>query len=151
MKDRRLWKMAYFATVWTIWKCKIEVVFEGWEGDSEKCCDSARLRAATWRNAKRPKEFSSVLNTYKQIPTSNQTKKKVKERTGVEWELPQQDQMKFNVNGTARRCLGLARIDGILRNHKGEVKVIFSKSIGSADSNLVEILVIGEAFIIFTS
>ncbi|XP_017974604.1 PREDICTED: 14.7 kDa ribonuclease H-like protein [Theobroma cacao] len=65
--------------------------------------------------------------------------------------LPHQGQMKFNVDGAARGCPGPAGIGGILTNHKGDVRVIFSKSIGVADSNLAELLAIKEAFIIFTS
>ncbi|XP_017974508.1 PREDICTED: uncharacterized protein LOC108661583 [Theobroma cacao] len=59
--------------------------------------------------------------------------------------------MKFNVDGATRGCSGPEGIGGILTNHKREVKVIFSKSIGAADSNLAELLGIMEAIIIFMS
>ncbi|XP_021290660.1 uncharacterized protein LOC110421389 [Herrania umbratica] len=67
----------------------------------------------------------------------------------MEWEKLQKGSLKFNVHGAARGCPRPAGVRGILRDSSGEVKVIFSKSIGTADSNLAEILEIREAFLIF--
>lgn len=38
-----------------------------------------------------------------------------------------------------------------MRNHKGEVKIIFSKAIGEADSNWAEMMAVREAFTIFSA
>ncbi|EOY13586.1 Uncharacterized protein TCM_032186 [Theobroma cacao] len=59
-------------------------------------------------------------------------------------------QMKFNVDGAARGCPGPAGIGGILRDHRGYVKIIFSKAIGGADSNLAETMAVREALLTYS-
>ncbi|EOY14430.1 Uncharacterized protein TCM_033819 [Theobroma cacao] len=105
----------------------IRTFFEAWND-----CQVARLRVAVWGNAKWPKEFPSVLDTYRQLPTKNLNKTKVKERTKVEWELPQQGQMKFNVDGAARGCPRLTGIGAIK-----EAFIIFTSSRWRNDQKLV--------------
>ncbi|XVF24045.1 hypothetical protein REPUB_Repub13aG0092800 [Reevesia pubescens] len=57
----------------------------------------------------------------------------------------------FNVDGSSFRNPGSASIGGVLRISKGERLLIFSKSIGLADSIFAEVLAIIEAFSIFVS
>ncbi|XVE55252.1 hypothetical protein DITRI_Ditri03aG0144400 [Diplodiscus trichospermus] len=45
---------------------------------------------------------------------------------------------------------GLARIGGVLRDHLSNYKLIFSKSVGSIDSNLAEIMAAMEAVFLFS-
>ncbi|EOY00030.1 Uncharacterized protein TCM_009396 [Theobroma cacao] len=48
-------------------------------------------------------------------------------------------------------CLGLASIDGIMRNESGDVKIVFSKPIGKVDSSQAEIMAVNEAIFIFAT
>ncbi|XVF58965.1 hypothetical protein PTKIN_Ptkin07bG0108800 [Pterospermum kingtungense] len=57
----------------------------------------------------------------------------------------------FNVDGSAMGKPGPAGIEGLLRDHEGNVILRFMKSIGHADSNLAELLAIKEVFLIFAS
>ncbi|OMO83173.1 hypothetical protein COLO4_22651 [Corchorus olitorius] len=57
----------------------------------------------------------------------------------------------FNVDGSARGQPGEAGIGGILRDDSGNTKLVFSKFIGIADSNMAELLAIKEAFLIFVA
>ena len=52
---------------------------------------------------------------------------------------------KFNVDSNARDKLGLAEIEGVLRNSKGDVLFMFSKYVGVCNSNKAEVLAILEA------
>ncbi|XVF86739.1 hypothetical protein PTKIN_Ptkin18bG0066500 [Pterospermum kingtungense] len=55
--------------------------------------------------------------------------------------------MKFNVDGSTLGKPGPAGIGGVLRDHEGNIKIRLLKSVGSADSNLAELLAIKEAFL----
>lgn len=59
--------------------------------------------------------------------------------------------MKFNVDGAGRGGLRVVRIGGTLWDDYGNIKILFSKSVGTMDSNLAEIYTIKEAFILFTA
>lgn len=59
--------------------------------------------------------------------------------------------VKFNIDGVFYGSSGKAKIEVILRDHEAVIKVMFSKSMGLRDSNLVEVLAIKEAFVIFTN
>lgn len=73
--------------------------------------------------------------------------KKLREVEG--WIKPVAGMMKFNVDGAAQGCPPEAGIGDALRDERGHVKILFSKSIGMGDANLAEIRTIREAFIHF--
>lgn len=58
---------------------------------------------------------------------------------------------RFNVYGAAKGKLGPAGAAGVLRNNRGEVLCMFSKSLGVRDSNEAKVLAILEAMHIFLS
>ncbi|OMO63114.1 hypothetical protein COLO4_32709 [Corchorus olitorius] len=66
------------------------------------------------------------------------------------WSKPPPGSLKFNVDGSAFGKHGPAGIGGVLRDEEGNTLVVFSKSIGVADSNFAEVMAIREAFIIFS-
>ncbi|EOX97175.1 Uncharacterized protein TCM_006266 [Theobroma cacao] len=57
--------------------------------------------------------------------------------------------LKFNVDGVVRGTSGQAVVGGVLMDEGGAIKVMFSKSIGTADAHTTEILAIRKAFKIF--
>ena len=59
--------------------------------------------------------------------------------------------MKFNVDGSSKGKPGPAGIGGVLRDSLAVVKIVFSKTIGVADSNVAELLAVREAMCIFVS
>lgn len=70
-----------------------------------------------------------------------------KSKRKVAWCPPPLGVLKFTMDGAAHSKLGLVGIDGVLRNHKGEVQNMFSKHIGIKDSNEVEVLAIWKLFV----
>ncbi|EOY02845.1 Uncharacterized protein TCM_017252 [Theobroma cacao] len=52
---------------------------------------------------------------------------------------------------TIRGSPGPAGMRGILRDHQGDVKITFSKSVGNGDANLAEILAVREALVVFVA
>lgn len=65
------------------------------------------------------------------------------------WVAPPIDWLKLNVDGASSGSNGEAGIRGILRDNNVVIKALFSKSIDLGDFNLVELLAIREAFLIY--
>lgn len=63
------------------------------------------------------------------------------------WSPPNQNVMKFNVDGTARGKSGPAGIGGVLRDYEGSTSIVFIESVGTRDSNETEILSIRSALL----
>ena len=61
------------------------------------------------------------------------------------WCPPARGLLKFNVDGAARGKPGPAGVGGVLRDHKGDVLLMFSKNVGIKESNETEVLAILEA------
>lgn len=59
--------------------------------------------------------------------------------------------MKFNANESTKSCLNLARIGGIMRNEAKELKISFSKLIGTINSSKAKIMVVKEALLIYSA
>ncbi|WRX11383.1 Ribonuclease H domain - like 9 [Theobroma cacao] len=78
------------------------------------------------------------------IPT-----KRYKVKVQVQWKIPPNGWLKFNTDGAARDYPGPLGIGGVLRNEKGMVKMLFSKTGDWDDANLTEMLAIQEALILF--
>ncbi|EOY07954.1 Uncharacterized protein TCM_022286 [Theobroma cacao] len=95
--------------------------------------------------------WQMFLDIYRQPPIQSLHGKSMLGRKQIKWEMPKPSQMKFNMDGAARGSSGPIGIGGILKYSNGVVKVTFSKPIRLADANLVEILAVREAFVIFST
>ncbi|XVF23464.1 hypothetical protein REPUB_Repub13aG0041100 [Reevesia pubescens] len=92
--------------------------------------------------------FDDVLRAFNLITLNHAMKKKT---ITTNWIAPPSGVLKFNVDGSAYEKPGPAGIGGVLQDEAGAVKLIFSKSIGIADSNVVELLAVKEAFLVFVA
>ncbi|EOY15851.1 Uncharacterized protein TCM_034797, partial [Theobroma cacao] len=138
-----------YAMVWSLWLARNDVVFEGKPWDHDQLYELIKLHVATWAKAKWPRQYGRILDTFVEPSIGAVIKNVKKARPVTEWEKPPDRTMKFNVDGAASGSTNEAGIGGLLRNSKGEVRMMFSKSIGVGDSNLAEVLTIQEAFAMF--
>ena len=83
-----LWKMAFFAIIWSIWLMRNEMVFNGKVFDLRQILDIINLKIANWFKAKWPKCTNSILdivrfpNIIKRPPVIKAVKR------GVSWNPP---------------------------------------------------------------
>ena len=66
-------------------------------------------------------------------------------------ECPPFDSLKFNVDEFYKGKPGHAGIGGVLRDSSTTIKLVFSKAIGMADSNVVELFAIREALSVYVA
>ena len=67
-----------------------------------------------------------------------------KPQSMAEWSPPLRDFWKLNIDGAAKGKPGPASVGGAIRNYQGEWVAIFSKSIGIADFNFIELATLVE-------
>ena len=65
-----------------------------------------------------------------------------------DWNPLMDDDLMFNVDGSARGCPGSAGIGGVLRDHCGKVMGSFSRYIGNAEAITAEIIAIHQAAVL---
>ena len=146
-----VWNMSFFAIIWSIWLLRNDMVFNGKDFDFMKIIDTIKFRLAIWLKAKWPDCPNTILDVVRlsnaiQVPIKVNNVKKA-----IIWKCPPLDSLKFNVDGSAKGKPGPASIGGVLRDCRFAVKAVFSKSIGVADSNVVELLAVREALKIFVA
>ena len=146
-----VWRVTFYAILWTLWMARNDAVFNGKVMETAQLCDLVGYRVAYWCKAKWP-DGAALVDDYMRFPDCIQTASRGgKVLPRVEWVMPEVGQLKFNVDGAARGQPGEAGIGGVLRDENGSTRLVFSKSIGLADSNMVELLAIKEAFLIFSA
>ena len=127
------------------------IVFNGKVLDLRQIIDLIKLRIASWCKAKWSNCIISMTDAVR-FPNEIKVLPKVAvPRVGIMWKNPSIGSLKFNVDGSSKGKPGPAGIGGVLRDCSGKVKVIFSKAIGLADSNVAELLAVREALRIFLS
>ncbi|EOX95147.1 Uncharacterized protein TCM_004701 [Theobroma cacao] len=146
---RKVWRMSFFTIVWSIWLYKNKMVFDGLTWDACKVLEIIKIRMAWWVKSKWPQDNLDTLKIVRfsllvAIPT-----KRDKVKVQVQWKIPPNGWLKFNTDGAARGYPGPLGIWGVLRNEKGMVKMLFSKTEDWDDANLMEMLAIQEALILF--
>lgn len=72
-------------------------------------------------------------------------------RTLVEWYPPTRGTLKFNVDGAFKGKPGPTGIGGVLRDHLGSIRVVFSEPVDLEESNEAEFLSIRRALTLGTS
>ncbi|XVE60389.1 hypothetical protein DITRI_Ditri05aG0124900 [Diplodiscus trichospermus] len=147
----KLWRISFYAIVWSIWLYRNEVVFQGNRLDFSQVIELIKCRIAVWTKVKWPDIALCHLDITRCLSNVLVPKNSAKVRPINKWSAPPVEAVKFNVDGSSVGKPGPAGIGGILRDHAGNVKARFSKSIGVADSNLAELMAIREAFLVFLS
>ena len=146
-----VWNMSFFAIIWSIWLSRNDMVFNGIDFDFLQITDTIKFRLAIWLKAKWP-DCPNTISDIVSLPCAIQVSFKVKIVTNATiWKCPPLDSLKFNVDGSARGKPGPAGIGGLLKDCKSATKVIFSKSIGVADSNVAELLAVQEVLKLFVA
>ena len=116
-----------------------------------KLLDNIILRIASWFKAKWP-DCKVSLSEIVRFPNLIKASLRVKHvRLVRSWNSPPSGFMKFNVDGSSVGKSRPASIGGVLRDNLTAVKIVFSKSIGVADSNVAGLLAVREAMHIFLS
>ncbi|XVF82519.1 hypothetical protein PTKIN_Ptkin16aG0055800 [Pterospermum kingtungense] len=146
----RLWKMSFFAIVWSIWLSRNDVIFNRGAVIFDDLIQIMLLRVAMWTKAKWPFIVECVYEIIRNPQLITVKTPSVKGPRSALWATPSQGCMKFIVDGAAKGKPGPAGIGGVLRDDKGMVKLVFSKPVGVMDSNLAELLAAREAFIIYS-
>ncbi|XWS71347.1 hypothetical protein CRYUN_Cryun03dG0130500 [Craigia yunnanensis] len=141
--------MTFFAIICSIWLMQNEMVFNGKVFDSRLFCDIILLCVANWLKAKWPDSAESTLDIVRFPNFAKQPVKLKVVKKGLVWEPPSIDSLKFNINRSFKGNLGPSGIGGVLRDTKAAIKLVFSKAIGLADSNVAELLAVKEALRLF--
>ncbi|XVE48617.1 hypothetical protein DITRI_Ditri01bG0015800 [Diplodiscus trichospermus] len=126
-------------------------VFNGGSFDLDRILDLTKMRLAIWSKAKWPSIYESVVDIQRSRGLVRAAAAVNIQRKASSWSCPPEELLKFNVDGSALGQPGLAGIGGVLRDHGSNIKLVFSKHRGVADSNLAELLAIREAIFLFSS
>ncbi|EOY01609.1 Uncharacterized protein TCM_011459 [Theobroma cacao] len=126
-----------------------EMVFDGSTWDACKVMEIIKIRMAWWVKCKWPQDNLDTLEIVRFSHLVTILTKREKVKVQVQWKIPPNGWVKFNIDGAAKGCPGPLGIGGVLRNEKGIVKMLFSKTGGWGDANLTKMLAIREALILF--
>ena len=126
-----------------------EMVFNSKDFDYRQICDIILLRVGNWFKAKWPNNTESILDIIRFPNLIKQPMRLKVVKKGLVWEPPISDSLKFNVGRSSKGKPGPAGIGGVLRDSKAATKLVFSKAIGLADSNVAELLAVREALSLF--
>ncbi|KAK3182806.1 hypothetical protein Dsin_030092 [Dipteronia sinensis] len=104
-----------------MWKTRNNLVFEGKAAYMDRAVDMVKLRVVWWfkYNGKGSKEpVSSLLLNVKDDCVEHKKRKKINIQ---KWNPPADNYLKFNVDGLVRGKPGLAVIESIMRDSKGQI------------------------------
>ncbi|KAK2644832.1 hypothetical protein Ddye_020027 [Dipteronia dyeriana] len=91
----------------------------------------------SWRSSN--DSVKSMLVNIKDVYIDTNHRKTVSQET---WQPPAKGTLKFNVDGSAKGCPGMAGMSVVLQNHVGRVLSLFSLHLGCQDSNSAEIMAV---------
>ncbi|OMO71257.1 reverse transcriptase [Corchorus capsularis] len=149
--ENSVWRMTFYAILWTLWTVRNDAIFNGSSMEVSQIQAIVDCRIAFWCKAKWPNSAVTIDDYLRGLECVQVPDIGVKRRLHLDWLSPVEGQLKINVDGAARGQPGEARIGGVLRDESSSIKMIFSKPIGLAGSNLAEVLDIKEAFLIFVA
>ena len=146
----QLWRLIPFAILWEVSKERNEGMFRNSTSSLEDFVSKIIFSIAKWALVQKDFRYFKASDLFHNWQAcmgwgAPNVKK------SIFWIPPPTGILKFNVDGATRGKLGPAGIGGVLRNDKGEVLLMFSKSVGIRDSNEAESLAILEALRIFST
>ncbi|EOY12746.1 Uncharacterized protein TCM_031281 [Theobroma cacao] len=107
---RDTWRMLFFATLWTLWLCRNEVIFRGKSFSPNKMRDIALLRHMLWCRGKWELGHVPVDLCLMEPLCSNINTKRKNQRMATNWSTPPPGTLKLNTDGAAKGKPELAGI-----------------------------------------
>lgn len=136
----------FFSVLWTIWVERNAVIFNAGSYDVTKTFFLAIHRAQAWLKAlgdDGPLSSRDLWLAVDAVKIYRPLRKPKRVISG--WQSPPLGELKWNVDGSALGKSGLAAAGGVLRDHAGLVKCLFSVPCGIMDSNFAEVIAIRKA------
>ena len=144
--QKKVLMVLFFSALWSIWLERNNVVFNDGCFKVEKTFFLIIHRADMWLKAlgvDGPLHSQSLWLSAEAIRKFRPPPKPHRKSLG--WQPPTFGVLKWNVDGSSLGKPGPAGVGGVLRDHEGLVKVIFSVPCGIIDSNLAEVIAIRKA------
>ena len=126
-----------------------EMVFNSKIFGSRQISDIILLHVANWLKVKWLDSAESILNIIRFPNFVKQPMRLKVVKKGLVWEPPSIDSLKFNVDRFSKGKPGSANIGGVLKDSKATTKLVFSKAIGLANSNVAKLLAVRETLSLF--
>ena len=145
------WKLFFFAIIWSLWLTRNQMVFASSMVNWSEVFEIIKFRVICWFKNKSTEVCMSINDMMLNIQSAISLAKPGKTRVLAAWEVPPIGFLKFNVDGSAHGKPGPTGIGGVLRDHDGNTRFLFAKSIGVNDSNYAELRAIQEALEWFLS
>ncbi|EOY15823.1 Uncharacterized protein TCM_034780 [Theobroma cacao] len=146
-----IWHMLFFSTLWSIWLCRNEILFQGKHLDVNQLQDIILVRLAHWCKGKWPVNHIPASHFLFEPSRICINSRKCKTKVVCSWMRPPTGSFKLNVDGSALGKPGPTGIRGAIRDHESFIKGVFSTPIGMEDSNYAEFLAIKEGLSFFFS
>ena len=146
---KKRWMAVCGATLWTIWITRNDSVFNGKKWKGEEVVFLCKLRAFHWINAMEKSEGVGEEGWWSKPWASEKCSKIVNPGRLIGWVCPQENILKFNVDGAVSGSTKKAGCGGVLRDSNGRVRGVFYGSLGEVDSNIVEMMAIKTALQVF--
>ncbi|KAE8685641.1 Mannosyl-oligosaccharide 1,2-alpha-mannosidase MNS2 [Hibiscus syriacus] len=138
-----IWKFIPRAVLWSVWKCRNEIVFQKKKVDSAMLFFLARYRTATWFGVNFEDvyiPFDSLVGDLKLVDSNGNQKKGCS--TPSKWVPPPQGFLKLNVDGAMAKGWDKGGIGGLIRDDRGLLVGSFSENIGGVPPILAELMAI---------
>ncbi|KAE8724657.1 hypothetical protein F3Y22_tig00010050pilonHSYRG00024 [Hibiscus syriacus] len=147
-----IWKFIPRAVLWTVWKCRNDIIFGKEKVDGPLLFFLVRFRIASWFVARFNDvqiNFDSLVgdpSLADRIHTKISKKKKV-----ICWSPPPHDFFKFNVDGAVRGDGLQGGIGGVLKDSNCSILASFSMAVGPGPPMLAELKAIKQGIDVFLS
>ncbi|KAE8659133.1 Mannose-P-dolichol utilization defect 1 protein [Hibiscus syriacus] len=144
-----IWKFIPRAVLWSVWKCRNEVIFQNGKVDPVLLFFITRFRTVSWFETSVKDvhfHFDSLMGDLKLADQLGNSHKK--NLPSSKWSPPPEGFLKVNVDGAMVKDWDKGGIGGLIRDGSGLVLGSFSEKVGGGPPLLAELLAIKRGLIL---